>query len=61
MKKKLCTKCNRRRDITRFYKDDSRKDGHTAICIDCRAIRYQLRKAARAADPIRAAVDEEIL
>ena len=66
MKKKLCTKCKRKRDITTFYEDTTRKDGHTAVCKDCRrtwakAHARDKRAAHEAGDPIREGVDAGIL
>lgn len=36
MKKKRCPKCGRVRDEVCFYKDDSRGDGRSGYCMDCK-------------------------
>jgi len=35
MQNKRCSKCKKLKNITEFYKDNSRKDRHLYICIDC--------------------------
>ena len=33
--KKLCTTCNKEKDLDLFYKNKSRKDGHSSWCKSC--------------------------
>ena len=35
MEKKVCTKCNKEKNLTEYHKDRSTKDGHTFACKEC--------------------------
>jgi len=41
MEKKVCTKCNKEKSLTEYYKDKSGKDGLRANCKECENARHK--------------------
>lgn len=52
---KICWSCSEKKNIDLFYKDKSRKDGHTALCKSCSSKRSDAyRKTERGKETCRA-------
>lgn len=63
--KKVCKRCGKTLDISRFYQHPQMKDGHLNICVDCvkervRKHRIQNIDAIRAYDRIRGRKPENV-
>lgn len=41
---KICSKCEKKKRLSQFYKCSSRKDGHTSSCKECRKLLDEQRK-----------------